>query len=101
MNRIGGQLLQESKKAVLSESNIEKANEGKKKDLLSLLVRANMSPDVAPHQQMSDEDVLARMFITCLMLSKYWETNLYPNSNATEIPTFLAAGHETTRCVWT
>ncbi|KAF9036814.1 cytochrome P450 [Panaeolus papilionaceus] len=72
MNRIGGQLLQESKKAVLSESNIEKANEGKKKDLLSLLVRANMSPDVAPHQQMSDEDVLA------------------------QIPTFLAAGHETT-----
>ncbi|PPQ63339.1 hypothetical protein CVT24_006712 [Panaeolus cyanescens] len=71
MNRIGGQLLSESKTAILSGTD-EKVGGKSQKDLLSILVRANMSPDVAPHQQMSDKDVLA------------------------QIPTFLAAGHETT-----
>ncbi|TFK67144.1 cytochrome P450 [Pluteus cervinus] len=45
---------------------------GKRRDLLSLLVRANMSKDVPESQRMSDEDVLD------------------------QVPTFLVAGHETT-----
>ena len=55
MDRIGNQLLRESKAAV--EGASEKQNS---RDLLSLLVRANMSKDLPESQRMSDHDVLAR-----------------------------------------
>jgi hypothetical protein len=58
MVRIGNQLLQESKARA--------AGSGEKKsgrDLLSVLVRANMATDLPENQSMSDKDVLAR---TCL-----------------------------------
>lgn len=48
---------------------------GRSRDLLSLLVRANTAKDIPASQRLSDEDVLA------------------------QVPTFLVAGHETTRCV--
>ncbi|KAF9464574.1 cytochrome P450 [Collybia nuda] len=69
MTRIGHQLLRESKKA--NEKITEKSS-WKARDLLSLLLRANMSTDLPEHQRMSDEDIVA------------------------EVPTFLVAGHETT-----
>ncbi|KIY46390.1 cytochrome P450, partial [Fistulina hepatica ATCC 64428] len=55
-------------------TSAEKMAEGKKsgRDLLSLLVRANMSKDIHESLRMSDEDVLA------------------------QVPTFFVAGHETT-----
>ncbi|KAF9453702.1 cytochrome P450 [Macrolepiota fuliginosa MF-IS2] len=71
MDRIGNQLLNESKAA------LEKTSEGrderfKRRDLLSLLLKANMSTDLPQKQKMSNQDVLA------------------------QVPTFLVAGHETT-----
>lgn len=54
--RIGKTLIQKKKEAVLS-GNAEK--EGK--DLLSLIVRANMDPDLKPTQKMSDEEVLGQI----------------------------------------
>ncbi|TFK65716.1 cytochrome P450 [Pluteus cervinus] len=69
MARIGNQLLQESKAQGLGTQQAA----GKRRDLASLLVRANMSKDVPESQRMSDEDVLE------------------------QVPTFLVAGHETTR----
>ncbi|KAJ3570546.1 hypothetical protein NP233_g4326 [Leucocoprinus birnbaumii] len=69
MERIGKQLLTESRTA-LEQVDGEKDERFRKRDLLSLLLKANMSADV--HQRMSDEDVLA------------------------QVPTFLVAGHETT-----
>ncbi|EPQ50326.1 cytochrome P450 [Gloeophyllum trabeum ATCC 11539] len=76
MNRIGRQLLAEKKAAVLADLRGEKQKVGRDsvqgRDLLSLLVRANMATDLPEGQRMSDEDVLA------------------------QVPTFLAAGHETT-----
>lgn len=56
MNRIGQELLRNSK-ATLQASG-EKSGDLKSRDLLSLLVRSNMSEN--PSQQMSDEEVLAR-----------------------------------------
>ncbi|KAE9397676.1 cytochrome P450 [Gymnopus androsaceus JB14] len=70
MDRIGQQLLQESKKHLMATG--EKGNNWRAKDLLSLLVRSNMSKDIAPNQRMSDEDVIA------------------------QVPSFIVAGHETT-----
>ncbi|KAJ3570544.1 hypothetical protein NP233_g4329 [Leucocoprinus birnbaumii] len=71
MDRIGNQLLRDSKSA-LAEASGEKDERFRKRDLLSLLLKANMSTDVPENQRMSDEDVLA------------------------QVPTFLVAGHETT-----
>ncbi|KAF5350051.1 hypothetical protein D9756_009191 [Leucocoprinus leucothites] len=71
MDRIGSQLLKESK-AALQEVDGEKNDRFRRRDLLSLLLKANMSTEIPDHQRMSDEDVLA------------------------QVPTFLVAGHETT-----
>lgn len=55
MARIGNQLLRESK-AQAAATGEKQSN----RDLLSLLVRANMSSDIPESQRMSDRDVLAR-----------------------------------------
>lgn len=77
MGRIGSQLLHDAKAAVISSHGAEKGGSIEKsslqgRDLLSLLVRANMATDIPENQRISDEDVLA------------------------QVPTFLVAGHETT-----
>ncbi|KAL1691578.1 cytochrome P450 [Schizophyllum commune] len=70
MDRIGRQLLEEAKAiANVSQAEEEEA-QSKPRDLLSLLVRANMAEPAK--RRMSAEDVLA------------------------QVPTFLVAGHETT-----
>ncbi|KIK04008.1 hypothetical protein K443DRAFT_676319 [Laccaria amethystina LaAM-08-1] len=71
MSRIGEELLSNSKAAVSQNESLEK-DTWKTRDLLSLLVRANVATDLTESQQMLDEDVLA------------------------QIPTFIVAGHETT-----
>ncbi|KAH7906654.1 cytochrome P450 [Hygrophoropsis aurantiaca] len=77
MNRIGRQLLRDAKAAVFASqeaknSSIVQKTSVQGRDLLSLLVRANMATDLPESQKLSDEDVLA------------------------QVPTFLVAGHETT-----
>ncbi|KAF7331474.1 Cytochrome P450 [Mycena kentingensis (nom. inval.)] len=63
MLRVGKELMEESKR--------ECESVGGRKDLLSLLIRANTAKEVPESQRMADEDVIA------------------------QIPTFLVAGHET------
>ncbi|KAF4615508.1 hypothetical protein D9613_003356 [Agrocybe pediades] len=63
--RIGRVLLGRSKKNALAHSKTDR-------DVLSLLTRANMDPNLPENQRMSDEDVVS------------------------QIPTFVFAGHETT-----
>lgn len=72
MRRVGTQLLQESKAALLAENEKLEKTSWKTRDLFSLLLRANMASDLPPSQRMVDEDVMA------------------------QVPTFLVAGHETT-----
>ncbi|KAI0329988.1 cytochrome P450 [Cubamyces sp. BRFM 1775] len=78
MHDIGMELVAEKKAAIrreLEESK-EKAELGRSdmrnRDLLTLLLKANMASDIPDSQRLSDDDVLA------------------------QIPTFLVAGHETT-----
>ncbi|KAJ3980614.1 cytochrome P450 [Lentinula detonsa] len=70
MERIGRDLLRQTKEHLAATG--EKGDGWRARDLLSLLVRSNMSKDIPEHQRMSDEDVIA------------------------QVPTFLVAGHETT-----
>ena len=71
MRRIGLELIREKQQAILEEkasgggTALEK---GKDKDLLSLLIKANMDKDIPPEQQLSVEQIL------------------------NQIPTFLVAG---------
>ncbi|KZV96650.1 cytochrome P450 [Exidia glandulosa HHB12029] len=67
-------IVQEKKEAILAEMSggkIDKRDVAGN-DVISLLLRANLAADVDPAMRLSDEEVLA------------------------QIPTFLAAGHETT-----
>lgn len=63
MFRIGSKLLVDSKAAIDQNGKMNKGS-SKSKDLLSLLVRANTSTELADNQRMSDGDVLARAFIS-------------------------------------
>ncbi|KAI0321608.1 cytochrome P450 [Amylostereum chailletii] len=75
MDAVGRRLLGDMKAAVVSEHDgkdkIERSD-FQQKDILSLLVKANMATDLPENSRLSDEDVLA------------------------QVPTFLIAGHETT-----
>ena len=57
MNQIGMQLLRESKAAAIASDQKDVLD---RRDLLSLLTRANMDKELPESQRLSDEDVLAR-----------------------------------------
>ena len=59
--RIGMELIQQKKAAFLSAGRVEKKSI-QDKDLLSLLVKANMAEDIPTHQRLSDQELLARTF---------------------------------------
>ncbi|KIP05287.1 hypothetical protein PHLGIDRAFT_119937 [Phlebiopsis gigantea 11061_1 CR5-6] len=76
MQRIGRQLIAEKKAALLADAR-EKGRGVRRRDvadrdLLTLLIKANMATDIPESERLSDEEVLA------------------------QVPTFLVAGHETT-----
>lgn len=73
MDRICTKIVQAKKQEILAElgGRVEKKSVGGK-DLLSLLMRANLAADVDPSQRLTDLEVLD------------------------QIPTFIMAGHETT-----
>ncbi|KZV69777.1 cytochrome P450 [Peniophora sp. CONT] len=74
LNRIGGKLIDDRKRLVLGDFSQEKIkrDDVQGKDILSLLVRANLATDLPEKSRLSDEDMLS------------------------QIPTLLVAGHETT-----
>ena len=78
MNRIGTGLLEQSKDVKSFQ----------RKDVLSILAQVNSMEEKA--HQMKDEDVMSRAYKPILD----WYIYSYTLS---EIPTFVIAGHETTR----
>ncbi|OCH90693.1 cytochrome P450 [Obba rivulosa] len=67
MRRIGMQLVREKKAAVIESAASEKSGVERKdlhgRDLLTLLIRANMATDLPESLRLSDEDVLSRNFL--------------------------------------
>ena len=64
MKRIGKQLIAEKKAAIMTESR-EKGRGVEKKDvsgrdLLTVLIKANMATDIHESQKLTDDEVLAR-----------------------------------------
>ncbi|KAJ7065714.1 cytochrome P450 [Mycena amicta] len=72
MDAIGFQILARSKAAVQGTAGSKKHQLGEQRDLLSILLKANLSPDIKESQRMTDMEAIG------------------------QIPTFLFAGHETT-----
>jgi hypothetical protein len=69
MRRIGMQLIAEKKAAILAESRekgrgIER-KDLRERDLLTLLIKANMASDIPESQRLSDDEVLARTYAIC------------------------------------
>ncbi|KAI9443952.1 cytochrome P450 [Lactarius indigo] len=84
IRRIGSQLIQDKKAAVLAELNVDGSGVVEKHDvqghdLLSLLIKSNIASDMPESMRLSDEEILS------------------------QVPTFLIAGHETssTAIAWT
>ncbi|KAH6919107.1 cytochrome P450 [Coprinopsis sp. MPI-PUGE-AT-0042] len=88
MDRIAHELLERSKAAMDGNGKAD-ADSVRGKNLLTLLLRANMATDLPEHQRMSDEEVLARAYSTSALEMELTE-------RLSEVPTFLVAGHETT-----
>lgn len=63
MRRIAKELVEERKRAFTTDKqDIEKDSDSLiGHDLLSVLIKANMDPDIPESQRMVDEDVLSRM----------------------------------------
>ncbi|KAJ7724775.1 hypothetical protein B0H16DRAFT_1472184 [Mycena metata] len=89
MDRIGLQLLQDAKAQTLSG---EKDYDWR--DLLSLLVKSNMSQKIPERQRLSDA-VVFRPYVFVPVLTTYHAVLL---TACAELPTFFVAGHETTCC---
>src|SRR6267154_3226905 len=66
LRSIGQNVISQKKAEILSSSEIDSKGRVEKKniqgrDLLSLLMKANMATDIPDHSRMTDEDILARM----------------------------------------
>jgi cytochrome P450 len=89
MDRIGLDLVAKKKKNVVaSEQDSDAPSQSRDRDLLSCLVRANVSED--PTKRLPDNQVLAREFLQSS--SAIQDVDVFPP----EIPIFILAGHETT-----
>jgi hypothetical protein len=96
VERISKGLLTKAKAAVLAGATEKDAIEKSRiqgRDLLSLLVKANMATDIPENQRLPDKDVLARTLRPSHVSLDIHITDLLTQ----EVPTFLVAGHETTR----
>jgi cytochrome P450 len=87
MKEVALQLLQDAKDLASSQEPKSGANLVQGRDILSILVRANL---VADGPKLSDEEVIDREFLF------YLRKKLEPHKFVLEIPTFIVAGHETT-----
>ena len=67
MDDIGRQLIDTGKQAVYQSSKAGE-NSLKSKDLLTVLLRANMATDIPDNQRMSDEETLARTSLSLIIV---------------------------------
>lgn len=66
MQRIGAKLIADKKAAILAEKSVEKGqllaskDDLRGRDLLTLLIKANLAVDIPENQRLSDAEVLGR-----------------------------------------
>lgn len=67
MRRLGMQLVKDRRAALANVKPDVNEDGSKNRDLLTLLIKANMAKDVPEDQRLSDEDVLARTFFRLVL----------------------------------
>ena len=97
----GSQLIQDRKTAVRSECDVNGSGPVERQDvgghdLLSLLIKANIAADIPESMRMSDSEILSREHIV-LFPSLVFRPKIRIMTYILEVPTFLLAGHETSR----
>ena len=65
-------------------------------DLLSLLIKANIAADMPENMRMCDSEILSREYIV-LFPDLVYRLGVTIMTYILEVPTFLLAGHETSR----
>jgi hypothetical protein len=65
-------------------------------DLLSLLIKANIAADMPESMRMSDSEILSREYIVPFP-NLVFRPGVAIMTYILEVPTFLLAGHETSR----
>lgn len=66
-------------------------------DLLSLLIKSNIASDIPESMRMSDSEILSREPFSFPFCNVVLRLGLAVIIYVLEVPTFLLAGHETTR----
>jgi hypothetical protein len=95
-------MIQNRKAAVLAEHNSDVSGAVGKQDvqghdLLGLLIKSNIAADIPESLRMGDSEIVSReRLFSCLGFVLGSRTR--EMTCVLEIPTFLLAGHETTRC---
>jgi cytochrome P450 len=96
IRRIGSQLIQDKKAAVLAElssdgTGVVEKHDVQGHDLLSLLIKSNIASDMPTNMRMSDSEILSRKYLFSALAANF------DSMVVLEVPTFLLAGHETSR----
>jgi hypothetical protein len=95
MDRIGNQLLNDSKAALeKADSYGEKGERFRRRDLLSLLLKANMSTEVHENQRMNDQDVLAREFRFLSLLERSLLIKGIARCRSSDVPCCWTRNHQ-------
>jgi hypothetical protein len=83
MLRIGGELIADAKSKATQNSKSDFVEKGDivGRDLLSLLIRANMATDLKESQRMLDDEILARMFIRFCYSCRFLKQRVSRGSN--------------------
>ena len=97
----GSQLIQDKKTAVRDECDVNGSGAIGRQDvgghdLLSLLIKANIAADMPESMRMSDTEILSREQIVPLP-NLVFRLGFTIITYILEVPTFLLAGHETSR----
>ena len=98
---MGSQLIQDRKTAVRDECDVNRSGAVERQDvgghdLLSLLIKANIAADMPESMRMSDAEILSREHIIPLP-NLFFQLGVTIMTYILEVPTFLLAGHETSR----
>lgn len=88
MDRIGEQLLTESRASLSKDNGKVEKSAFKGRDLLSVLLKANMATDIMPSQRMSDAEVLARK------LFRYYRGTYLTNYRGPNVPSCWARNNK-------
>jgi hypothetical protein len=102
MNRIGGQLLSDSKMSIETSGKGHSFDKSGRqaRDLLSLLVRANIATELPESQRLTDTDVVARVYPSSLLSFSFESISRHQRYLHSLLPAMKARGKSSIYIHW-